>query len=165
MNIRIFALTVLSALAGLTAYADTPAQLHAAIGSPVGIAVLSVSDWVVSTDSSLGLAVPGSTYWNASRGWRKPGSLTVYAHWAVPKGSVSVPAVTPALDTTEQVGGLCYSGDYQDGAYVLTADDTGTSGHLVISCSAFTLSADCAFVTSEDLILVFVDDEILYLPR
>lgn len=114
---------------------------------------------------SNGLAVPGSTYWNASRGWRRPGSLTVYAHWAVPKGSVSVPAVTPALDTTEQVGGLCYSGDYQDGAYVLTADDTGTSGHLVISCSAFTLSADCAFVTSEDLILVFVDDEILYLPR
>ena len=118
-----------------------------------------------------GLAVPNSTYWNASYGWRKAGSLTVYAHWSVPVGAAKPVASraaadafsAPASEEREPVVGFCHGGRYQDGTYVLIGDETGAFGHLVVECSELTLSADCAFVVSDDVVVVFVADDILYL--
>ena len=118
-----------------------------------------------------GLAVPNSTYWNASYGWRKAGSLTVYAHWSAPVGAAKPVASLAAADASrataseerEPVVGFCHSGSYHDGTYVLIGDETGAFGHLVVECSELTLSADCAFVVSDDVVVVFVADDILYL--
>ena len=118
-----------------------------------------------------GLAVPNSTYWNASRGWRKAGSLTVYAHWIAGMGmlrSSAVQAKAPAGPSAVSEGADpsdVYVGRYQDGAYSLLVDDTGSTGHLTVMSTGLVLSEDCAFIALADSILAFVGDDILILER
>ena len=113
-----------------------------------------------------GIAAADSKYWNASRGWRNSGSLTVYAHWVPALRMVSsYKLATVASSNTDRdyLSGILPDGT---GTYYLMLDDANAEeslGFIWLDTINGSYSGECIINRTEELVWVIFEGETIIL--
>lgn len=127
------------------------------------------SDGVLVYDKN-GLAIADSMYWNASRGWRRSGSLTVYASWTPKAGTSRLSAATASASlesggsrTDGHLFGVLPDGS---GVYDLILDDPTadeTTGYVRIETEEAVVSGECQVLREGARLIVVLGEAVFVL--